>query len=751
MSPERHIPDEQLPLWMKQARRSVDWGALLVILLALLVARPIITNPNLPDTNQTLAHVWHAETTAHMLDNGELYPRWSPYALRGYGAPIPNFHPPAVSVLSGLLDVVFLANTITAVRLLMVLSYISGGMALYVLVTQRSHARAGIISAMAYLYSPYMGLTLPHQLGDVTTLLAMALLPVFLWSINRILSRNQPADVLYVTLSGALLLLTEPRYFGAGLLFAAGLAGYMLYRDTPRRRLFSATMGILCALGLTAFYWLPALVEQAHINWYPQNAIAPPLTVDLSDLLTWPLALDAGALVHPPQWTTGAVLPLTCLLSGLVLWRMRRLKLQAVFGGIALLLIPLVLLLPSQTWLFGLLILCLSIASSGFMMLLDERPHWIQAAGLTVSVAGLLLLSLPMLITSAPTSRITDTSFEAQLAYEDEGYGLAILPAQNAVPAPVDPATLSGTTSLTDRLNTLSSPNAQITPQDEHLLTYRYTIRIGQPTRAVFSQMYFPGWQATLNNDELIPVSRLSNGLTGLDLPANASGTLVIRRVATQPQILSWLLSGLALLVALSVFYIRWRQRTMDYDPGAVLHQSSVAALLFVILPGTGFMLMNLDSLQPEPDYRRATAITLDAPTRFGPVLLAYDAPARAQPGGELDIMLYWQTEFSLPLDYIISVRLHDATDREIVSVTQVPGFVPVSRWLPGYYVPDRYQLPLPSDLPEGTYRLSVQVGNCQPTCLVGGTMPFELPDPDSGETVQQNRLTLPQPVQIEN
>jgi hypothetical protein len=182
------------------------------------------------------------------------------------------------------------------------------------------------------------------------------------------------------------------------------------------------------------------------------------------------------------------------------------------------------------------------------------------------------------------------------------------------------------------------------------------------------------------------------------------------------------------------------------------LHQNSVAALLLVILPGAGLMLLNIEQLQPEPGYRRADAITLNAPTRFGPLLLAYDAPERARPGDTLHLTLYWQAEISLPLDYIVTVSLHDATtEREIVAQTQVPGFVPVSRWLPGYDVPDSYQLALPPDLPDGTYELGVEVGNCQPTCLVGGTMPFELSDPDSGQTIQQPRLTLPQPVQIEN
>lgn len=748
MTADRHIPDEQLPLWMKQARRGVDWGALLVILLALLAARPILMNPHLPDTNQVLTYVWQAETAAQMIDTGVIYPRWSPVALRGYGAPFPNFYSPTVPMLSGLLSTFFQADSIMAVRVVMILSYVAGGMALYVLVTHRSRARAGIVSAVLYLYSPYMVLILPHQTGDVQQMLAMAFLPMFLWSINRILRRNQPVDVLYIMLTGAALLITEPYIFGAGLMLAGLLCGYMLYEGTSFQRVTSAVTGGICGIGLAAFYWFPALINGAAVQWYDQDSIAAIPRVIAGDLLQWPQSLDASALVYPPQWSIGFAILLSLLLSGIVIWRMRRVTFQAVFGLAGLVPVVGVLLFPQQTWLFGVMIVCLAIGGSGFLLILENYSFRVQAASLMVCVIGLLLLSWSTLITPAAAGQIDDTSFEAQIAYEAEYYGIATLPSDMRVPATVEPQTLRDAASLTGRVRVPADSDAFIQPEQESLLMYRYNINTDEAVQAVFSQMYFPAvWRATLDGRS-VPVSRLENGLVGLALPAQSDGILTIRFVPDMTHTLSWFISGMALLIAGSIFWLRWRRRTIDYDAGDVLHRSSVAGVLLVIT-GVGFLVPYLESLRPAPGYRLADATILNVPTRFGPNLLAYDVPTRAAAGGVLPVTLYWNIEQPIPLDYTVTLSLRDADDRDVLSDTEMPGHFPVSRWQPGYYVPDTRRLELPADIPDGQYTLNIAVNNCQPVCAVGGIMPFVVSDTGTNDRVQQDSLILPVTIQI--
>jgi hypothetical protein len=79
---------------MRRARRGLDWGILLVFVMALTVSCPFIFNADLPYTNANENYVFRTADYAKAIQQGWLYPRWSPNVLGGYGAPIPNFYPP---------------------------------------------------------------------------------------------------------------------------------------------------------------------------------------------------------------------------------------------------------------------------------------------------------------------------------------------------------------------------------------------------------------------------------------------------------------------------------------------------------------------------------------------------------------------------------------------------------------------------------------------------------------------------------
>src|SRR5690606_32594054 len=97
----------ELPMWMKQAQRGADWGALLIIAFSLLAAWSFITEPNLPATNHTEHYVFQAEHIAQGFREGLFYPRWSPYAIKGYGAPIPHYYPQGAAYFAAVVNILF--------------------------------------------------------------------------------------------------------------------------------------------------------------------------------------------------------------------------------------------------------------------------------------------------------------------------------------------------------------------------------------------------------------------------------------------------------------------------------------------------------------------------------------------------------------------------------------------------------------------------------------------------------------------
>ena len=107
MSVNDVIDEAQFPAWMKQARRGVDWGAVLIVGFCLIAARSFIIEAELSATNDSLAYVYRVADYADAFEQGIFYTRWSPHAVNGLGAPIPHYYPSGASYAGGLISYLF--------------------------------------------------------------------------------------------------------------------------------------------------------------------------------------------------------------------------------------------------------------------------------------------------------------------------------------------------------------------------------------------------------------------------------------------------------------------------------------------------------------------------------------------------------------------------------------------------------------------------------------------------------------------
>lgn len=88
----------------------------------------------------------------------------------------------------------------------------------------------------------------------------------------------------------------------------------------------------------------------------------------------------------------------------------------------------------------------------------------------------------------------------------------------------------------------------------------------------------------------------------------------------------------------------------------------------------------------------------------FGPEIRLYGATVAQAAADRLDVRLVWGARYPIATNYGISLRLRDARGREVQVMDTQPGygFLPTSLWRPGEMVTDRYEFPLPADLPQG-------------------------------------------------
>ena len=71
-------------------------------------------------------------------------------------------------------------------------------------------------------------------------------------------------------------------------------------------------------------------------------------------------------------------------------------------------------------------------------------------------------------------------------------------------------------------------------------------------------------------------------------------------------------------------------------------------------------------------------------------------------------LVLYWQPNGNLPIDYTTFVHLRDETGETIAQKDQPPlgGAYPTSLWDPGEIIADEIVIPLPPNLAAGEYQL---------------------------------------------
>src|SRR6185503_14611113 len=84
--------------------------------------------------------------------------------------------------------------------------------------------------------------------------------------------------------------------------------------------------------------------------------------------------------------------------------------------------------------------------------------------------------------------------------------------------------------------------------------THRFALSLPNPVTLTLELLYFPGWQATLDNTPIAVEPHPGNGLLDVQLPAGAHvltvhfGETPLRLLADIISIISWL--GLALFIA---------------------------------------------------------------------------------------------------------------------------------------------------------------------------------------------------------
>ncbi|MDQ3702599.1 MAG: 6-pyruvoyl-tetrahydropterin synthase-related protein, partial [Chloroflexota bacterium] len=201
-----------------------------------------------------------------LIERGVWHPRWMPDMYMGYGYPVLNFYAPIFYYLAWGLGSLLRLSVWDAYRATGVVAAIAGASGVYALtVALWRRTSLGVLAAVVLLYGPYVFQLNIFKRGDIPEALALALIPWLLLVILRLwLAPTWGAAVTWTVASaavGAAVVLTHNL---TALLAAVVALVWVVYLFAVRpawQALARASLAGLVALGLTTFFWLPAIGE----------------------------------------------------------------------------------------------------------------------------------------------------------------------------------------------------------------------------------------------------------------------------------------------------------------------------------------------------------------------------------------------------------------------------------------------------------------------------------------------------------
>lgn|SRR5574341_342950 len=556
--------------------RSQVAAWLAVIALALPFAWPFMRGP-FPDSGDGLLNLYRVVALDYAVRHGDLWPRFLAAMHFGYGAPNFNYYSPLSLYAIELIHLISRLDFPAAYRLAIVIYALFAGLGAYQIGRLWAGTAGGLAAAAAYLYAPPLFHTfdLPAQFA------ALALFPWILWSLSSLAAHRRRRDFAAATLFASALFLAHNI---TALYFAPMVALYGLLlawgSQDRLRALVILWLPLIFAVGLTTFFWLPALAEAEYVQL--ERLDIPMFDfhhnfLSLRTILGWPFHPGAEPLFKPEPLSVGwPQVALGLLGTATVFWPGQTATLpearQQVSLCLLLVAVSLFLVTPASAWVWEraplvklilfpkrllypaslFLALLAGLGVAGVMSRIGSRGG--QAAWLVGCLAIMILYSLPsQTISYMDKPPRTRSILDLHDLERDTGW-LAMTSAGEFVPRWV--RQMPHAWALTDRFyeqdiipRLQANQSVQIQAEEWEMLAGTVTLRAEEDSTLVFEWFYFPGWRAWLDGQPVDIAPTDPHGLIGVPVPAGEHQVSV--RFGSTP-VRTW--ATVASLIALTVW-----------------------------------------------------------------------------------------------------------------------------------------------------------------------------------------------------
>lgn len=217
-------------------------------------------------TSHDLGH--HIPRLIHfdrILREGQFPPRWTGDLNKGYGYPLLLFNYPLPYYLGEIFHLLGF-NFIWSTKLVLMLSLVGSIFTAYLLFRELFGRISGIVGAIFYLYAPIRFINV-YVSATVGNALAFLFVPLPFYALARLKSHNDCRAIIIgaMGMGGLILSHNIMAYMFAPLIVTFFLI--LLSQKPQKKYFFSCLFMLLLGLGISSFFWLPAVVEKEYIRY----------------------------------------------------------------------------------------------------------------------------------------------------------------------------------------------------------------------------------------------------------------------------------------------------------------------------------------------------------------------------------------------------------------------------------------------------------------------------------------------------
>lgn len=707
--------------------------------ISLLAIQPFTLN-KMPETADGILHLYRIAATDYSLKvDNPLWMRYSSGIVYGYGAPLFNYFPPLSYYLGSwlhTLGMTFVQSWLAMMALYTLIS--AGGMFLLGRIWTQSNI-GGWVTALAYIYAPYYLFDTVAR-GTSSEMGALATLPFAFYGFTRLALYGRRRDFLISIFSFALFI---PMHTIITLHGTALLGVYCLFlwltANDKRRTFLRLVLGGGLALTITAFFWMPAIMEtdQVKINLIAENLNQIDVTRHLrplNEILALPHTADPTQMAQPIPIALSVVQLILSAFGLVIAWNDRNplfRKLLLMLWGV--LLVMIFMNTPPSAWLWenlpligytqfpwrimGLasLVLALMTGISVWLSWTIVPDGWIKTAVFSVLTLMIVTYAIPWTY-SLYLGDIELNDIRDVQDFERDTGQLTVSSYSEYLPVSTDESQLDpnrlmerfAQNDIIPRL--LDSDTVSIKSAKWGATSAILTIDSSEAQTLIFDWLYVDGWTAQIDGQVVNTYPNIPQGLVAVDVP-QGDFDLQISLQPTAIQSTSGLISLFG-LVSIVVVSMAWQFVSGVSNVHRLAIDPEFSILGIVIAIGIGVFLFK--------------AIVLDATdtqfksTRFGDLSVetSENAPL-VNFGKEIDLLdfefivsknssrlvwikLYWKLH-DMPIDteYSSIVRMRDSQGIVMAESSSFqPGGLATNNWVEDHYVVDTIKLEIPPFIP---------------------------------------------------